>query len=174
MNDCLFLKKYIPMEFSRKPRYHSEFDKWKATEIRLLLMYIGKIILKVIIDKVYYDNVLILSTALSTLVSADLVNSIENIEIARCMLRLLVKESIENAFAVYNVHILLHLHEDALLYGSLDNCSCFVFENYLHKLKLCIKSGKNTFIELTNKIWEHMHITIEYKDNLFVNKKRIY
>ena len=155
MNDCLFLKKYIPMEFSRKPRYHSEFDKWKATEIRLFLMYIGKIILKGIIDKVYYDNFLILSTALSILVSADLVNSIENIEIARCMLRLFVKESIElyvNAFAVYNVHILLHLHEDALLYGSLDNCSCFVFENYLQKLKLCIKSGKNTFIELTNKI----------------------
>ena len=46
------------------------------------------------------------------------------------MLRLFVNESIAlngNAFAVYNVHSLLHLHEYALLYGSLDNCSYFVF-----------------------------------------------
>ena len=50
MNDCLFLKKYIPREFSRKLRDLSEFDKWKATEIRLFLMYISKVILNGIID----------------------------------------------------------------------------------------------------------------------------
>ncbi|KAA0714612.1 hypothetical protein E1301_Tti020310 [Triplophysa tibetana] len=36
---------------------------------------------------------------------------------------------------VYNVHSLVHLASDANVYGGLDECSAFPFENYLHQLK---------------------------------------
>jgi hypothetical protein len=35
----------------------------------------------------------------------------------------------------YNVHALIHLSDDAKLYGVLDNVSAFPFDNYLGKLK---------------------------------------
>ena len=175
INDKLILfKQFIPREFSRKPRNLSEFDKWKASEIRLFLLYLGKIILKNIIHKEYYDNFMLLSVAISMLVSNELTQSFENIETARCMLVLFVKESITlygDAFAVYNVHSLLHLHEDAFIHGSIEKCSCFVFENYLQKLKYLVKSGKNTIVELSNRIQEQIKMPIRYDSLNFNNKK---
>ena len=46
---------------------------------------------------------------------------------------------------VYNVHILLHLHEFVLNNGTLDDYSAFPFENFLHILKSRIKQSNNVF-----------------------------
>jgi len=34
-------------------------------------------------------------------------------------------------FAAYNVHLLTHICDDVEIYGPLDECSSFPFENYL-------------------------------------------
>ena len=39
---------------------------------------------------------------------------------------------------VYNVHGLIHLASDAKQFGTLNNISCFPFENFLQKLKKLI------------------------------------
>lgn len=54
-------------------------------------------------------------------------------------------------WATFNVHSLLHLHEDADLYGELDNVSCFPFENFLGCLKNRIRNGK-VYINVMDKI----------------------
>jgi len=45
INDRLLaLKNIIRVEFSRKPRSLLEFDRFKATEFRQLLLYLGPVI----------------------------------------------------------------------------------------------------------------------------------
>ena len=53
------IAKSIPSMFSIKPRLKpslKEVDRWKVTEFRLFLLYIGKIVLKKIREKKYYKH----------------------------------------------------------------------------------------------------------------------
>ncbi len=49
-----------------------------------------------------------------------------------------------NYFSVYNVHGLIHLHEDVRHFNcSLNDISGFPFENHLQQIKKQVRSGKN-------------------------------
>lgn len=45
-------------------------------------------------------------------------------------------------FISYNVHCLIHLPKFVKTHGSFYNFSCFWYENYLQKIKNCLKSTK--------------------------------
>jgi len=49
-------KKYIPCEFSRKTRSIVECKRYKVTEFRLFLLYIGPIVLKQVLPPKVYNN----------------------------------------------------------------------------------------------------------------------
>lgn len=70
----------------------------------------------------------------------------------------LCKDSYGEDFIVYNVHNLIHLPYDCLKFGEVDNFSCFSFENFLFKMKGCIKSGNKPLAQFINRSLELMYI----------------
>lgn len=65
------ISSYWPSEFNRKPRSLVNLDRWKATEFRQFLLYIGPVYLKNILPRYMYDHFLFFSVAISLLVSTD-------------------------------------------------------------------------------------------------------
>ena len=154
-NRLLKLQRFIPKLFARQPRSLDEVDRWKATEYRQFLLYTGKIVLKHILPKAFYDHFLVLSVALSILVSSKL--TAEHHEYAHQLLVYFVSKSMElygKDFLVYNVHSLLHLTKDAARFGCLDSCSAFPFENYMQQLKKMIRSTKNPIVQIERRLTE--------------------
>jgi len=54
----------------------------------------------------------------------------------------------------HNVHGLLHICEDYKYFGPLDNCSAFIFENYMKELKSKIRKHEKPLQQLTNRYME--------------------
>lgn len=161
------LKKSIPDCFARKPRGLEEIERWKATEFRQFALYTGKIVLKGVLNDQLYEHFLCFSTALCILVSPDLTKS--QVPYANQLLTYFVERGRElygETFLVYNVHSLLHLAEDAQNFGSLDNCSAFKFESYLHQMKKMVRSGKNILAQVANRLEERSKSKMENKTNL--------
>lgn len=161
------LKKSIPDCFARKPRGLQEIDRWKATEFRQFAIYTGKIVLKGILQDHLYAHFLSFSTALCILVNPDLTKS--QGAYANQLLKYFVERGRELygvTFLVYNVHSLLHLAEDAQNFGSLDSCSAFKFESYLHQMKKMVRSGKNVLAQVANRLEETSKSKTEIKENL--------
>ncbi|KYM96515.1 hypothetical protein ALC62_12824 [Cyphomyrmex costatus] len=116
----IVMSKWGPKEFARKPRSLDEFSRWKSTEFRQFLLYLGPVIL---INVLPEDNLLhfnALHCAIRILChptdcfrnnkySRDLLS-----QFVRLFQHLYGKETI-----IYNVHNLIHINEDVLLFGLL-------------------------------------------------------
>ena len=66
------------------------------------------------------------------------------------------KEIYGAQFLVYNMHSLLHLHDQAKLYGNLEYCSAFEFENYMQVIKGMLRHGNNPLAQLTKEFQSTM------------------
>lgn len=62
----------IPYEFARLPRSLKEHVRWKATEFRQFLLYLGPVLLKDILHKDYYVHFLTFSIAIRILCHSEL------------------------------------------------------------------------------------------------------
>nr|XP_045589303.1 uncharacterized protein LOC123751251 [Procambarus clarkii]XP_045614279.1 uncharacterized protein LOC123768065 [Procambarus clarkii] len=150
------IKDFVPNIFARKPRGLEEIDRWKATEYRQFLLYTGKLVLKGILPQEMYDHFLTLSVGISFLVSPTCM-SLKYGKYAHDLLLNFVSRCGDlygKDFLVYNVHSLIHLTADAEEHGTLDSCSAFPFENYLHQLKKMVRSSKNPIVQITKRIKE--------------------
>lgn len=130
------LKHNIPSEFARKLRSLAEIKRWKATEFRQFLLYTELVALHDTVHPNIYQNFLLLSVGMHILLNERL--SIEYNQYAHDLLQTFVTHFYQvygDDMAVYNVHCLVHLANEAHNFGSLDNISAFPFENYLSKLK---------------------------------------
>ncbi|KAK0062244.1 transposase domain-containing protein [Biomphalaria pfeifferi] len=135
----LRIRKFIPREFSRKPRSLLELDRWKATEFRLFLLYVGVVALKSNVVQKVYKHFLLFSVAIYCLASPEFY--VTHADWAHEQLKLFILKAEEvfgKDFIVYNVHGLLHLSEDVKNFGPLDTFSAFLFENFLGQLKRLI------------------------------------
>jgi hypothetical protein len=65
--DIVALRRCVPVDFARKPRSLKELDRWKATELRMFLLYIGPVVLKKYLSTTLYEHFLCLSIAIALL-----------------------------------------------------------------------------------------------------------
>lgn len=145
---------WCPNEFSRKPRSLKELPRFKATECRQFLLYIGLVLMKDCVEDSTYEHFLLLVCAYRIL-AVDVTDW--NAEQAEMLLQEFVskfkyfynKDSIR-----FNVHCLLHLAACGKQFGNLSRVTAYRFENQIGKLKRLLKS--NTFIlqKINNRITE--------------------
>ena len=65
-------------------------------------------------------------------------------------------------FPVYNVHGLIHLPEDVRHFNcSLNDISCFPFENYLQQVKKHMRSGRSPLEQVTRRLAELDHSEVD-------------
>lgn len=131
----------VPREFCRKPRSISEIDRWKATELKMFLLYIGPIALENILDSERYDHFLSLSAAIRILLS----DNTDNINEAERLLSDFVEKMpnlYNESFLTYNIHCLTHLAADVRNIGPLSKFDAFKFENFLQAIKRKLKQKR--------------------------------
>ncbi|KAJ7983894.1 hypothetical protein DPEC_G00370020 [Dallia pectoralis] len=126
------LKTFVPVEFARKPRSLAERLRWKATELRQFLLYIGLLVLRAVLPEEIYNNFMLLSVAISILANPRLCSALNGFA------KMLLVSFVEHfsklygpELVVYNIHGLIHLSDDVNIHGHLDVISGFPFENYL-------------------------------------------
>nr|XP_047141446.1 uncharacterized protein LOC124816339 [Hydra vulgaris] len=150
------LRLYISKEFSRKSRSLSKFRRWKATELRLFLVYTGPVVLKGLLLPNHYQNFIDLSVAVRILLRSSLLKHYAGY--AGQLLQYFV-QTFEELYGrdqlVYNVHSLIHLADDAKHYGALDNCSSFKYESYRGQLKKLVRKAQSPCSQIAKRIFEN-------------------
>lgn len=150
-------------EFSRKPRTLLEVSRWKATEFRSFLLYIGPIVLKKILNSHCYDNFIALNVAMTILLSPSLNKFFQY---AQELLEFFVK-SFEQIYGQHlissNVHNLIHIVDDYHRYGPLGCCSAFPFENYMQFLKALLRKPDKPLEQVIMRYHEGDNLVLQTK-----------
>lgn len=153
------LKQSIPSEFAGKPRSLAEIDRWKATEFRQFLLYTGLVALDDAVHPNIYQNFLLLSVGIHILLNERLAN--EYNQYAHDLLQTFVIHFYQvygDDMAVYNVHCLVHLANEAKKFGSLDSISAFPFENFLSKLKKMVRKPTFPLAQIIRRLSEQTEL----------------
>lgn len=157
----LSFRQYIPREFSRKPRSLKEAKRFKATEYRLFLLYLGPLVLKGVLDTEKYDHFITLHLAISILISNKTFEG-QYVDYAEKLLDHFVKSCgliYSKEFMVHNIHNLLHLCNDVRKFGPLDNFSNFPFENYLGELKKLLRKPSDVLAQIVRRLSESQNFS---------------
>lgn len=136
----------------RKPRDLSKMKKYKANEIRTLLLYYLPVCLRNILHSDHLKHFLLLSSAIYALSKTSITRN--DIEICRSKLILFVRD-FEKFYGqhnmVMNVHLLLHLADDVQNNGPLWAQSAFAYENYNGILVRFVKGNTDVLAQISSK-----------------------
>ena len=151
----LDLKAYMPREFLRKGRPLEEVERWKATEFRQFLLYLGPVILKAKLPDHFYKHFMLLSVAIYCLASPMFCR--QYCEYAKQLICLFVSQVgvlYGETQYVYNIHALVHLADDVSRFGALDIFSSFAFESFLGKLKRLVRKPNFPLQQIIRRLSE--------------------
>ena len=159
-NNLLKMIPFIPREFSRKPRSVGDLLRWKATELRQFLLYTGPVALLDVLPEPLYKNFLLLCVGITLLINPNLCE--KYCDYAKGLLITCVenmKVLYGKGMLVYNVHGLVHLADDAQLFGPLDNFSAFPFENKLKSVKRLVRKPSFVLQQIARRLHERSTIS---------------
>lgn len=169
-SSLLALENCITSDFVRSVRSLKELSRFKATEFRTIVLYVGQVVLKNVLSEECYEHFLILNISMIILLSPD---HSSLIDYARKFLDYFVKrfgELYGILHISYNVHNLLHLCDVYELYGPLDNCSTFVFENYLKEMKTLLRKHEKPLAQIINRYYAERDMTVMHEIKAISNK----
>ena len=152
------ISNHTPSDFARRPISFKKYKRWKATEFRQFLLYTSIVALKGVVSEEQYIHILQLSIAIS--IFCEEITERRNYfhQFAKDLIKKFVFNSPKvfgETFNVYNVHALLHLHEDITHYQcTLDELSAFKFENYLQRFKNLVRKRQYPLTQLHNRVSE--------------------
>jgi hypothetical protein len=145
------LRKYVCSDFARKPRELNYLKMFKATELRLFLLYLGPVLFNSAVKRKYPDHYreFMLLHCASVIFCGEKSSSPEFVSYAQKLYDIFVKEfpNLHSKYSVSaNVHALLHVEQDVRKYGSFDKFSAFKFENEFRHMKAVLKKN-GSFIQ---------------------------
>jgi len=161
----LSIKPFVTNDFPRKLRGLNEVARYKATEFKFILVYVGAIILKGAITEECYNHFISLHVSFRILLSLN--SNKKLVGFAEKLLVYFVEtfEEIYGAqFSSHNIHSLIHLADDYRNYGSLDNCSCFPFENFMKFLKVMVRKHEKPLEQVINRYREFLTFNVPTVD----------
>lgn len=154
------IKNQLPEEFQRRPRTIFECLKFKATEFRLILLYIGPLIFKRSLPLEKYKHFMILHSALRILCSADTFSSHK--DLAKHLLRMFFQIAqilYGLKYCTSNLHGLVHLAEDIDTFGcDLNKTSAFYFESFLGNLKNKVRTSYKPLVQVCRRLDEQKQL----------------
>lgn len=159
---------HVPKEFVRKPRSLDEVKRWKATEFRFFLFYLGPVVLKNVLADDKYLNFLCLHISMRILNDCVLLR--QHLDYASSLLIYFVQNFAKlygKEFVSHNVHGLIHVAEDVRKYGRLENYSAFPFENHLQSLKKMIRKHEKPLAQIMKRMkeFESTHFALNETPN---------
>lgn len=155
---------FIPIEFSRRTRKITDCKRYKASEFRTFLLYVGPVVFKNILSKFQYHNFLVLSVAISVLIDVraydekwlKYAEELINCFISGC------KELYGFNFFSLNIHSLMHLVDCCRRFGPLDKFSAFPFENFLQSLIKSVRKAHQPLQQVINRLKEQQHLIQDF------------
>lgn len=142
--------KYVPSDFTRKPRSSKLIEYWKALEFRMFALYIGIIFyLESGLNRQEYDNFLRFFISYRLLMGEYGEISDESLTLADELLNEYVTNFKEKYSELsYNFHALLHLVEVCRINGPLYKYSAYKFENFYQLLRHWIRKPSHLFQQI--------------------------
>lgn len=166
------LQLYCPREFARNPRGLDQFNNFKATEFRQLLLYTFIVVFRGVISDEQCNHFLLLHSSMRILLNHS---SPENLDFADESLKTFVlkAEDVHGLqFLTYNAHGILHLVADYKLYGPLDSISAFPYENNMPKYRQCVRKPDKPLQQVYKRIQEESQFPVT--NNINTEKFKAY
>lgn len=150
----------MPIDFHRKVRPLNYLRQWKGVEFRAVLLYVGLVVFKKVLDEDMYNHFV-------CLVCAVRICSCKSYKIYQKLAQKMFTLYIKNYVTLYgehtigsNIHNLSHVVEDMQEsnIGNLMSISTYQFENCLRLLGLQIKHGNLPLEQVARRIIESQKI----------------
>lgn len=96
---------------------------------------------------------------------------------ARKLLKLFVTECLSiygSYFLSFNVHNLIYMCDDVLLFGSLPNFSAYPFENFLQSVKKLLRKSNQALQQIVKRLVEKTNRNLNSKKGKIDNRRRLF
>ncbi|CAH0548143.1 unnamed protein product [Brassicogethes aeneus] len=156
--------------FARKQRSISLISDWKATEFRQFLLYTGPALLYKLLENEQYIHFLFLHVAIRILCNKEMCQNPLHNNVAKKLILKFVR-NFENFYGEgtisYNVHNLIHISDDVMQHGSLDEFSAFPYENFMLNIKQMTQTSNLQLQQIIKRTLEQRgFVTYKKKSNI--------